>query len=156
VACAALAGALNAARLWGWNGSRAFTRPILAVLHVGFGCTAAALGLRAIALQTGLLAESTATHLLTTGGIGLMTLGMMARVALGHTGRPLALPRSIVLAIGALALSAVARVLGPVLLASHYAPVLFVSGALWTLSFALYLVHYAPILIAPRPDGRPG
>jgi uncharacterized protein involved in response to NO len=154
---AAIVGALNAARLWGWGGSRALTRPILAVLHVGFACTALAFVLRAFALLTGALLESYATHMLTVGGIGLMTLGMMARVALGHTGRPLILPPSIVLALYAVALSALVRVLGPVFAAQHYPRVLWLSGGLWTLAFVLYLVHYAPILVAPRVDeSRPG
>jgi uncharacterized protein involved in response to NO len=153
---AACAGVLNLGRLWGWGGSRAFGLAILAVLHVGFACTALALGLRAIALQTNVLAESSATHLLTVGGIGLMTLGMMARVALGHTGRPLVLAPSTVVALYALASSALVRVLAPVLFANHYPALLWLSGGLWTLAFALYLIHYAPILVAARADGRPG
>lgn len=153
---ALFAGVVNLGRLWGWGGSRAFGLEILAVLHVGFACTALALGLRGIALQTNVLPESTATHLLTVGGIGSTTLGMMARVALGHTGRPLVLAPSIVVALYALAASALVRVLGPVLFASYYAALLWLSGALWTLAFALYLVHYTPILLAARADGRPG
>lgn len=154
---AAVAGALNASRLWGWGGSRVLTRPILSVLHVGFGCTALSLVLRAFALLTGAIIESTATHMLTVGGIGLMTLGMMARVALGHTGRALVLPSSIVLALYCVALSALIRVLGPVLAAQHYALVLWLSGGLWTFAFVLYLVHYTPILLGPRVDeNRPG
>jgi uncharacterized protein involved in response to NO len=153
---AGLAGVLNGARLLGWGGARTLGRPIVAVLHVGFGCTSAALVLRALALESGALAESTAAHLLTVGGIGLMTLGMMARVALGHTGRPLSLPPSVTVAIALVGLSALVRVLGPVLLSAHYAAVLLTSGALWTLAFALFLMHYTPILLAPRADGRPG
>jgi uncharacterized protein involved in response to NO len=153
---AALAGASNLARLWGWGGARTFARPILLVLHAGFASTACGLLLRALALHGGPLVESTATHLLTVGGIGLMTLGMMARVALGHTGRPLTLSPSIVVAIAAVFASALLRVLGAVLLSAHYAEVLIASGALWTLGFALFLVRYTPILLAPRPDGRPG
>lgn len=149
---AAIAGVLNAARLWGWGGSRALTRPILVVLHAGFGCTALALVLRAFAVLTGAMVESAATHALTVGGVGLMTLGMMARVALGHTGRPRLLPPSIVIALYAVALSASVRVLGPVLATQHYVHVLWLSGGLWTFAFVLYLVHYTPILLAPRAD----
>jgi uncharacterized protein involved in response to NO len=149
---AALAAVLNLARLWGWGGSACLARPILWVLHVGFGCTALALGLRAVAVQTAWLPESTATHLLTVGGIGLLTLGMMARVALGHSGRPLVLSPSIVVALYALAASALIRVAGPIVFASRYELVLWAAGALWTLAFALYLIHYTPIMFAPRAD----
>jgi uncharacterized protein involved in response to NO len=154
--CAALAGVLNAARLWGWGGSRALGRPILAVLHIGFGCTAAALILRALASLTGVLTESNATHLLTVGGIGSMTLGMMARVALGHTGRPLSLAPSMVVALHLLALSTLTRVFGPLLFAAHYPVVLWVSGTLWVAAFGLFLARYTPWLLAPRADGKPG
>lgn len=154
--CAALASGLNAARLFGWGGARTLTRPILLVLHAGFASTAAALGLRALALLSGAISESTATHLLTVGGIGAMTLGMMARVSLGHTGRPLRLPRSIVFALALVGASALVRVVGAVCLSSHYREVLLVAGTLWTAAFVLYLVYYTPILLAARPDGRPG
>jgi uncharacterized protein involved in response to NO len=149
---AGLAGAVNAARLWGWGGSRTLSRPILWVLHLGFAWTAAALVLRAVAQRGGAFTESTATHALTVGGIGLMTLGMMTRVALGHTGRRLELSRSAVLAIVALALSALARVAGPLLWPAHYPVVLALSALLWTLSFGLFLLRYTPILLAPRSD----
>jgi uncharacterized protein involved in response to NO len=60
------------------------------------------------------------------------------------------------LALYALALSALLRVLASIVLASAYASMLWVSGFLWALAFALYLIHYVPVLLAPRPDGRPG
>jgi uncharacterized protein involved in response to NO len=154
--CAAIAALTNGARLWGWGGTRTFARPILLVLHSGFAFTAAALGLRAWALLSGALPESAATHLLTVGGIGLMTLGMMARVALGHTGRPLALAPSIVVALYLLGASALVRVVGPLALPTRYTALLWIAGALWTLAFALFTARYTPILLAPRPDGRPG
>lgn len=154
--CAALASCLNAARLFGWGGARTLTRPLLLVLHAGFACTAAALGARALASWSGVISESTATHLLTVGGIGAMTLGMMARVSLGHTGRPLQLPRSMVVALAAIGASTIARVGGAVCCPSHYREVLLVAGGLWVAAFALYLVYYTPILLAARADGRPG
>jgi uncharacterized protein involved in response to NO len=57
-----------------------------------------------------------------------------------------------VLAIFALALSAFARVAGPLLWPAHYPAVLALSAGLWTLSFGLFLAHYTPILLAPRGD----
>lgn len=153
---AGLAGALNAARLWGWGGSRTLMRPILSALHVGFACTAAAFALRTLVGASGAIGHSAATHLFTVGGIGLMTLAMMARVALGHTGRPLQLPPGTVLGLRLLAVAAVVRTLGPVLWPAHYNAALFTAGGLWTAAFGLYLVEYARILLTPRPDGRPG
>lgn len=154
--CAAFAALTNGARLWGWGGTRTFARPILLVLHAGFAFTAAALGVRAWAIISGAFPESVATHLLTVGGIGLMTLGMMARIALGHTGRPLALAPSTVAALYLLGASALVRVVGPLALPTRYTALLWIAGALWTIAFALFTIRYTPILLAPRADGRAG
>ena len=62
---------------------------MLWVLHVGHAWIAVALFLRA-GLDFGLaLPASAPDHALTIGGIGVLTLGMMARTARGHTGRPI-------------------------------------------------------------------
>jgi len=78
---------------------------------------------------------------------------MMARVSLGHTGRPLAPPRPMAIAFAAVALAAAARV-G---LAS-VAPLLGVAlaAAAWCVAFGVFLVRYAPMLWRARVDGRPG
>jgi uncharacterized protein involved in response to NO len=81
---------------------------------------------------------------------------MMARVALGHTGRPLAPPRLVVWAFAAVTFAAVARVVAPLLDAARYLPALVVAGGFWTAAFMMYLVAYAPILVSPRVDGKPG
>jgi uncharacterized protein involved in response to NO len=154
--CAALAASVNALRLWGWGGSQTLSQPLLWVLHLGFGCTAAAIGLHALSMLSPMVSRSAATHLLTVGGIGVMTLGMMARVALGHTGRPLTLRRSTALALGLIPLSALVRVVGPVLLPDRYLAILLVAGAAWTLAFVLYIAGYARILFAPRADAAGG
>jgi len=97
-----------------------------------------------------------ATHALTVGAIGSLTLGMMARVALGHTGRPLAAPKAMAVGFALVTVAALVRVGGPLLAPAFYGPALVASGALWTVAFAIYLRVYAPILLRPRVDGRPG
>jgi len=100
--------------------------------------------------------SSLATHALTAGAIGSLTLGMMARVALGHTGRPLVAARAMPWAFAAISLAAVARVAVPFVAIAWHFVALIVAGALWTLAFAIYLVVYAPILASPRVDGQAG
>ncbi|MDQ2644008.1 MAG: NnrS family protein, partial [Myxococcota bacterium] len=97
-----------------------------------------------------------ALHALTVGALGALTLGMMARVSLGHTGRPLAVPKSMSVGFLAITVAALVRVLGPWLLPGHYLQCLWMAGALWTLSFALFVWVYAPILTRPRVDGKAG
>ena len=81
---------------------------------------------------------------------------MMTRDTLGHTGRMLAIPRPMVWAMGALSLAVFLRVLGPLLVPSHYPLALGIAALFWSLSFAVYLFVYAGALVSPRVDGRPG
>lgn len=96
-------------------------------------------------------------HLFTIGGIGLMTLSMMSRVALGHTGRNIREPSPLVAyAMLALMMSAVFRVGPPLIDMSHYQWWLTLSYICWLLAFLLFLLVYTPMLLKPRPDGQPG
>jgi uncharacterized protein involved in response to NO len=97
-----------------------------------------------------------ALHALSVGAIGVFTLGMMARVTLGHTGRVMAASR---LTVGAFVLAnaaALVRVLLPMLAPGQYGLWLDLSAGLWMLAFGLFLGIYGPMLVAPRADGRPG
>jgi uncharacterized protein involved in response to NO len=133
--------------------------PMLWVLHAGHAWIAAALLLRAATdLGSSLgfaLPASAADHAFTIGGIGVLTLGMMARTARGHTGRPIEATRLMTAAFAILNIAALVRVLGP-MVAPDAPAVIGVSGVLWALAFALYLIEYAPILTNARIDGRPG
>ena len=149
-------GVIAAARAWHWRTARVAQHPLLWILHVGYAWVPVGLMLRTLAALHVGFPSSLATHALTIGAIGSLTLGMMARVALGHTGRPLVAPRPMVWAFGAVTLAACARVLGPLLVPRAYMFTLVVAGALWTMAFLVYLLVYAPILFSPRIDGRAG
>lgn len=138
-----------------WGARHTARHPLLWILHVGHAWVVIGLGLRAAASVTGAVLLTSAVHALTVGAIGCTTLGMMARVALGHSGRPLVAPRPVALAFGAVTAAAALRVLGPFAL-SVYPATIYASGALWTLAFAVFTACYAPILVRPRADGRPG
>ena len=92
----------------------------------------------------------------TVGAIGSISLGMMARVALGHTGRALVASKPVVWAFGAITMAAFARVVVPMFAPGWYFGTLVAAAALWTLAFLLYVVAYFPILVMPRVDGKPG
>ncbi len=85
-----------------------------------------------------------------------MILAVMTRAALGHTGRDLAASRPTVLAYALVPLAALARAFGPALLPDHSLATLAVAGALWVAAFALFLAAFAPVLVRPRADGKPG
>lgn len=155
IALLTAAALLHAARLALWQPLRTRGVPLLWVLHLAYAWLVVHLLLRA-AGEAGWVIPSLATHALTVGAIGGMTLGMMTRTALGHTARPLRAGPWETAAYVCMALAAVARVVVPLL-----APALLVGAStaaslLWATAFALYLVHYTPILMRPRLDGKPG
>ncbi|MDP2152289.1 MAG: NnrS family protein [Methylotenera sp.] len=96
-------------------------------------------------------------HLFTIGGIGLMSIAMMARVALGHTGRDIRKSSIwLVLAFIAIILSLLFRVFAPMLDMQLYSSWIFVSALFWILGFVVFVWIYTPILVKPRVDGAPG
>lgn len=152
---AGIAAIAVAGRAWHWGARHTLREPLLWVLHVGHAWIAVGLALQALAPVVP-IAPSLALHAITVGAIGMLTLGMMARVSLGHTGRPLRIRPAVGVAFAALLLVALVRVLGPLLAPALTVQWLWVSGLLWAAAFGAYTVVYTPILLAPRPDGRPG
>lgn len=97
-----------------------------------------------------------ATHALTVGTLGAITLGMMVRTARGHTGRPLRADRVETASFLLIVAAALVRVFGPLVAPSAYVETVLVSAIAWSLAFGLYAVRYATILTRPRVDGKPG
>jgi uncharacterized protein involved in response to NO len=149
------AAAIHAARLYLWQPWRTLGTPIVWVLHLAYGWIVIHLALRGLA-ALGIGSEWLAVHALTIGAIGGMTIGMMTRTARGHTGRPLLADRFEVAAYVLVALAAVMRVFGGILLPGAYLATVVVSGVCWSAAFALYAVRYWPVLSRPRLDGKPG
>ncbi len=147
---------LAAARTARWGARFSFGAPLLWILHVGYLWIPIGLALRSISALTSAVPASIATHALTVGAIGALTLGMMARVALGHSGRTLVASRPAVAAFALVTAAAIARFVGTVVGADYYRTTVLAAGTLWTAAFALFLVAYARILTSPRVDGKPG
>jgi uncharacterized protein involved in response to NO len=154
-AVALAAAVLHAIRLALWAPLKALGKPILWILHLSYAWVVAHLALRGLA-GFGVVAPALATHALTIGGIGGLTLGMMTRTARGHTGRLLQAGSAEVSAYLLVQAAALVRVLVPVLAPQAYAASVAASAALWSAAFALFCIVHAPILSRPRVDGRPG
>ncbi len=155
VAVLAVAAGAHAIRLALWHPWRTLARPIVWVLHAAYAWLAVHLVLRALGAAE-VVAPPLATHALTIGAIGGMTLGMMTRTARGHTGRPLAADRWEVACYVLVMLAAAIRVIGPLVLPATYAGTVECAALLWSAAFAIYAVRYWPVLTRPRIDGRPG
>ncbi len=99
----------------GWRTGGTLDSPIVWILHLGHAWLALGLLLKGVAAVTGALSEVAALHALTVGAIGSMTIGVMTRAALGHTGRPLKVAPGIAAAYIAISLAALLRICAEVL-----------------------------------------
>lgn len=151
----ALAAALvSGLRLWRWRGWLTAGEPLLWVLHLGQAWVVLALLLKALTPLLG-IDDAAWMHALGTGAMATLILGVMTRVALGHTGRPLRLPGNAVGIYFSILLAGVARVAASLNL-TDYSLAMSLSALGWTLAFGLFLAYYWPILSRARADGRPG
>ena len=152
---AVVAGVLNLARLVGWGGALALRTPFVGVLHAGYGFVAIGLLLEGGGVLGGVEAAHLGRHVMAVGGVALMSLGMMTRVSLGHTGRPLHPPRSTKLLYGALIVATVARFLASLFPGAAFT-LWWVAAAAFAAGFFGFIVTYASVLLSPRADGKPG
>jgi uncharacterized protein involved in response to NO len=152
---AALTAILSVARAWNWGARHTLRIPLLWILHAGHAWLVLGLALRAVPISNPFV-SSLALHALTVGAIGSLTLGMMARVALGHSGRMLTSAPVMAWAFAAIQLAAFTRVFVPIVEPAWYRAGLWASGGLWVIAFGVYIVVYAPMLTSPRVDGKPG
>jgi uncharacterized protein involved in response to NO len=153
---AAIAALAHAMRLSGWAGLKTLSEPIVWALHLGYAWLPIGFALKAVFILTGWPVAAHWLHAFTMGVFGTMILAVMTRAALGHTGRPLVVSPAIATAYLILAAAVMARVFGAGIGALDYRITVLSAGVLWTLAFLIYVFVYAPILIGPRADGRPG
>ena len=151
---AATAAVLMLVRLGGWKGWLFRTEPLLWMLHLAILWVPVALLLLAGSILAGWPGSAWA-HAAGTGAIGCLVLGVIARVTLGHTGRPLVLPGGMVTAFIMIQLAALVRVI-TAFDAIPWSAGTGISALLWVLAFGVFLVRYARMLASPRADGKAG
>ncbi len=143
------AGLASFARLARWRGHRALSEPLVWSLHLGFAWVPAGFTLLGLGVFLPEVFPSTAgLHALTAGAIGSMTLAVMTRTNLGHTGRRLTADgwtAAIYILIAAAAVSRVAASMVPDIYSRH---LLWASGLLWAAAFGLFTVHHGRMLLS--------
>ena len=145
------AGAVNLGRLVRWYGWLTWREPLVLSLHVGYGWLALSMLALGCALLGIGLAKEDAVHALTTGAVGAMTLAVMTRASLGHTGRPKRAGAATVCIYGLVILGATLRVFAPGTgLPTNL--VLGSAGAAWSGAYLLFALVYGPYLIRPSLD----
>lgn len=149
------AGLINLIQLVRWWHPQVATRPLLWVLFAGYACTALGVAMYGLAHAWWPQLTSAALHGVAVGGVGLLTIGMMTRTALGHTGRALEVPSPLGLAFWLVLAATVLRIVAafPSALAEA---ALIASGLAFAAGFALFAYRFGPWLIRPRADGQPG
>ena len=143
-----IACALNTIRLYRWAGERTFAEPLVLILHVAYAFVP--LGFFLLLLATvwpEIVSPTGALHAWTAGAIGIMTLAVMTRASLGHTGRPLTASRPIQFIYVAAMIAVLARLVAAFGLLRE--PMLNLSASAWVLAFVGFVVVYAPLLIRP-------
>lgn len=143
LACAGV----HAARTARWKGWRLPDVPLVFVMHLGFAWLIFAFLLKAAADLAGLVPEAAWLHAFTVGSLGLMMLGLMTRVGLRHTGRPLVVPGAMKLACAMMFAAALVRLAATVHGLGAWAVAL--AAVLWGLTFFLYFLVFGAMLVRP-------
>lgn len=147
---------LHGTRLAGWYTHGIWGKPLLWVLYLGYGSIVVGFALKA-AVFVFEVSPYLSVHAFTFGGIGMITIGMMSRVSLGHTGRNVFEPPAALFRIFALLfIGAIIRIFFPLIDPSHYTIWIGLSQAFWVISFSMFFYIYFLMLIKPRVDGRYG
>ncbi|HYQ41253.1 MAG TPA: NnrS family protein [Polyangiaceae bacterium] len=154
VVLSATAAALLLARMRYWGTAHVARQPLLWILHLGTLFIPLGLVLRLLTAAVPTVPVSSSVHALTAGAIGCLTLGMMARVSLGHTGRMLEPARSAQWAFVSVTCAALIRVGATFLPSARYLQGLTIASALWSAAFLLFIVGYLRILWSARVDAR--
>jgi uncharacterized protein involved in response to NO len=145
---AALAGVLHLARLARWAGDRTARERLLVILHVGYFFVPLGFLLSAAA-AFGLLLPSAGIHAWMVGAGGTMTLAVMTRATLGHTGQALtasAATQGIYLAIVVAALARICAVIHPAASDGF----LHVAAFAWAAAFFGFAIAFGPLLLGSR------
>ncbi len=154
--CAALLCLLHTIRIASWYTHGIWRKPLLWILYLAYGWIIIGFAITAAAYYFEFSSKH-ALHAFAYGGIGMMTIGMMARVALGHTGRKVTHPPAVLtLCLPLLLTGSLIRVVMPPLLPEWHMLWIGASQLLWVCTFIMFVASYAPFLVRPRIDRQPG
>lgn len=147
---------IHVTRLYYWHTPGIWSKPMLWVLYVAYAWLVLGFALKGLMLFLP-INPMLAIHAFAVGGIGLMSTGMMARVSLGHTGREVYQPGSVIKSVFYLLfISSLVRVLFPLFAPGLYTYWVGMSQVFWVVSFIIFLYMYFPILVKPRIDNEYG
>lgn len=143
-----VAGVLHVVRLARWAGYRTGSDRLVLILHVAYAFVPVGFFLTALS-SVDLVAPGAGIHAWTGGAIGSMTIAVMTRASLGHTGQALSASFLIQGVYAAIVVAAVARICAT-LDPTYSASLLTISGIAWAGAFFGFALAYAPLLCRSR------
>ncbi|MBL4830005.1 MAG: NnrS family protein [Aliivibrio sp.] len=149
-----VAGVAQLVRMVRWKPHLTLSEPLVWSLHAAYLCIP--VGLLVTGISSDPLIDHSMIHLFAIGSVAGLILAMITRVTMGHTGReiykgPVMWPAFLALFSGALV-----RSFGVAFFPEHMITLIYVTAILWSISFGLFLIFFAPMLSKARTDGNPG
>jgi len=145
----------NSLMVNGWHTLGIWQKPLLWSLFAAFIMINLGFLLRAMALVTA-IPDYLPIHAFAVGGVGIVTMSMMARVTLGHTGRNVhQAPPVMTVLLAAMVLTTTVRIFFTMMDPGRYQFWIVASGILWIISFSLFSIVFLPMLLSPRADAKP-
>jgi uncharacterized protein involved in response to NO len=142
----ALAGCLHLVRLGRWAGDRTWRERLVLILHVGYAFVPIGFLLNA-ASAFGLISASAGIHAWMAGAAGVMTLAVMSRATLGHTGQKLTASASTQAIYAAAVIAVLARICA-VIEPTYSVTLLQLAAFAWAAAFIGFAVCFGPVLIS--------
>lgn len=144
-----IAGCVQSMRLLRWAGDRTFAEPLVLVLHLGYAFVPIGFLLIGMSMFSAAVPVTAGIHAWTVGAIGLMTLAVMTRATLGHTGQPLRAGGATQIIYAAVVVAAITRIVAAFI---GSVTLLEIAGLAWIVAFAGFALLYGPLLAARRPN----
>ncbi|TIX22053.1 NnrS family protein, partial [Mesorhizobium sp.] len=135
-------------RLSRWAGERTLRDPLVLILHLAYAFVPVGLALvSASILLPQIVPAAAGLHAFGAGAVGSMTIAVMARATLGHTGRQLRAGRQTIIVFAAILIAALLRILAAFV---PYDAIVHAAGAAWILAYAGFLLIYGVALTTPK------
>ena len=144
-----IAGCMQSTRLMRWAGDRTLAEPLVLVLHVGYAFVPVGFLLLGVSVWTTSVPATAGMHAWAAGAVGLITLAVMTRASLGHTGQPLRAGRATQIIYAAVFGAAVTRIVAAF---SGSTTLLELAGLAWIAAFTGFVLVYGPLLVAQKPS----
>lgn len=144
-----VAAILNAIRLSRWAGDRTFRDPLVLILHIAYAFVPLGMALAAVAaVRPEWVTHAAGIHAFAVGAIGSMTLAVMVRATLGHTGRELRAGKAGCFVFASILVASAARIGEALGIPGNW--LIHLAACAWVAAFLGFTVLYGGMLLSPK------